>query len=112
MKRYALAVNGKILAIVDNSADKPVDKLLDILFAKYPKIDICNGNECWYVATRKTAWKYLDVHEGMTAFIADTKYNGELLDILICEEFYKYNLDIEDQNGKALLEYFGNNERE
>ncbi len=46
------------------------------------------------------------MHEGMTAFIADTKYNGELLDILICEEFYKYNLDKEYENDKALLEFF------
>ena len=111
MKRYALAVNGKILAVVDNSTDEPINNLLDILFAKYPEIDIYNGNERWYIATRETAWEYLDVHEGVTAFIADTKYKGELLDILICEEFYKYNLDMEDQNDKALLEYFENKKR-
>ena len=36
----------------------------------------------------------------------DDKPIEKLLDILICEEFYKYNLDKEDENGKALLEYF------
>lgn len=51
------------------------------------------------------------MHEGMTTFIADTKYNGELLDILICEEFYKYNLDKEYENDKALLEFFEKEEK-
>ena len=104
--KIALAVNGTILGTSDENDDKPIEKLLDILFKKYPKIDICNGDECWYVATRKDVWEYLDVHEGMTGFIANTKYNGQQLDILICEEFYKYSLDKEDENDKALLEYF------
>lgn len=110
--KVVLVVNGAILGVVNKDDDEPIEKLLDILFEKYPEIDICNGDECWYVATRKDAWEYLDVHEGMTAFIADTKYNGELLDILICEEFYKYNLDKEYENDKTLLEYFENEEKE
>ena len=101
-----MVVNGTILGVANEDDDKPIEKLLDILFESYPEIDIYNGDVCWFVATRKDAWEYLDMHEGMTTFIADAKYNGELLDILICEEFYKYNLDKEYENDKALLEFF------
>lgn len=76
------------------------------------RLHICNGDEYWFVATRKNAWEYLDMHEGMTAFIADTKYNGELLDILICKEFHKYNLDKEYENDKVLLEFFEKEEKQ
>ena len=109
--KIALAVNGTILGVANKNGEKPIEKLLDVLFEKYPKINICDGDVCWYVATRENAWEYLDTHEGITAFIADTKYNGELLDILICEEFYKYSLDKEDENDKALLEYFEKEEK-
>ena len=104
--KVVLVVNGTILGVANEDDDKPIEKLLDILFESYPEIDIYNGDVCWFVATRKDAWEYLDMHEGMTTFIADAKYNGELLDILICEEFYKYNLDKEYENDKALLEFF------
>ena len=120
IRTFYLVINGEVIACrscrYDDEKYNPIDDLLDILYEKYPIIDLYNNNICWFDSTRKDACEYLDVHEGRYFFACgdpiDNK-TGEYLDILIFEEGYSWDLDEDDLNDKALIDYIKNkNENE
>lgn len=113
IRTFYLVINGEVIACRSECDDKkynPINDLLDILYEKYPIIDIYNGNTCWYSSDRKDAWEYMDVHEGRYFFVCDTidSKTGEYLDILIFEEWYSWDLDEDELNDKALIDYIKN----
>lgn len=119
---FYLVVNGKILASRnDKYEDKnfnPIENLLDILYEKYPIIDLYNYSTienkeiCWFNSTRENTWDYINIHEGRINFVTgDPKDHktGKDLDILIFDEGYSYDLDENYENDKVLIEYIKNN---
>lgn len=106
-KKYTLVCNGHILGNDDDT-----EKLMDVLFEKYPKIEVwgnfpfhdlyCNFDDI----TRKNVWDWTDTHEGITSLGWDLKYNNESLYIEIYDSFYvdQYN-DETDENLVAVKKF-------
>ena len=110
MSSYFLVVNREILAFTCEPYS--INALLDLLFKKYNKIDLYDSGTCWYTATRKNVWEYLNSHEGRIDFICDPQYQDQPLDILIFHMGFRSDLDEDYENDKAILDFLNNKKNE
>ena len=110
MTSYFLVINGKILTFTNEP--NPIEALLDLLFKKYNKIDLYDSGTHWFTVTRDNVWEYLNNHEGRINFICDPQYQDQPLDILIFHMGYRYDLDEDYENDKAILDFLNDEKHE
>lgn len=99
-----LVVNDVLLGV-----NTSIEKLQDILFEAYSVINIYNNGKYIGDMTRKTAWKWMNVHKGRWTFFCNTKFQGKDLDILFFDCKYQKDLREDIPNEKHLIDFFNPN---
>lgn len=102
MTSYFLVVNGKILAFT--SILHSVNVLLDLLFAKYNKIDLYDDDTYYVTVTRENVEEYLDCYQGSIK-LTGAYFQNESLNILIFDMKYRYDLEESLENDRAILNF-------